>query len=138
MRLKTYSPKKLLVILVVIKSNKLCKSKCHNCLSCKDKWQSCWDIPWSSYPFFCVSFLTNLCNEKRITVNSFKGKNFSLHMNSYLSLFPPFIYICVHSPTKVGDFTNLLKESSHYTNFLANTLNNLSDIQILNFNIDAT
>ena len=59
-------------------------------------------------------------------------------MNSYLSLFPPFIYICVHSPTKVGDFTNLLKESSHYTHFLANTLNNLSDIQILNFNIDAT
>ena len=57
-------------------------------------------------------------------------------MNSYLSLFPPFITIYVYSPTEVGDFTYFVKESSHYTHFLANVLNNLSDIQIFHFNTD--
>ena len=57
-------------------------------------------------------------------------------MNRCLSLFPPFITECVYSPTEVDDFTYFLKESGHFTHFLANVLNNSSDIQILNFNID--
>ena len=109
--------------------------KCHNSLSCKNKWHSCWDTPWCFYVFFCFSFLTNWCNEKYIFV-FFKGKNFSIQLNSYLSFFPPFVTIYVDSPTQVGDFTYFLKESSHYTHFLHSVLNNLSDIQILHFNID--
>ena len=116
------------------KSNKLCNSKCRNSLSCKNKWHSCWDTPWCFYVFFCFSFLTNWCNEKYIFV-FFKWKNFSIQLNSYLSFFPPFVTIYVDSPTQVGDFTYFLKESSHYTHFLHSVLNNLSDIQILHFNI---
>ena len=36
----------------------------------------------------------------------------------------------------VPSISYFLRESSHYTDFLANVLNNLSDIQILHFNID--
>ena len=78
--------------------------------------------------FFCFSFLINWCNEKFILVVFFKGKNFSLQLNNF------FIY--VYSPTESGNFTYFLKESSHYTHFLANVLNNLPDNLILHFKID--
>ena len=66
----------------------------------------------------------------------FQRKNSSLQLNSYLSIFPLFITIHVYSTTEVGDFTYFPRENSHYTSYLANVLNNLSDIQIIHFNID--
>ena len=86
--------------------------------------------------FFCFSCLTNWYNEKYVLVAVFfKGKNFSLQLNRY---FYPFsltllLYMCI---PQVGGFTYFLKQTSQYTHFLANVLNNLSDIQILHFNID--
>ena len=82
--------------------------------------------------YFFVSLFLLTDAVKSIFLSFFsKEKNFSLQLNNYLSLFPPFNTIYVYSPTEVGDFTYFLKENSHHAHFLANVLNNLSDIRIL-------
>ena len=86
--------------------------------------------------FFVSLFLPTDLMKSIFLLCFFKERYFSLQLNSYLSLFPPFITIYVNSPTEFGDFIIFLKESSHYMHFLANVLNNLSDIKILHFNID--
>ena len=91
------------------KSDKLCNSKCYNSLSAKTNYIRVGihhDVL-----FFCFSFLTNWCNKKYILVLFSKEKNFSLQLNSYLSLFLPFITI--YFPTEVGNYTYFLKESSY-------------------------
>ena len=63
-----------------------------------------------------------------------KGKT-SVH--NWIGIYPfsltLLLYMCI---PQVGGFTYFLKQTSHYTHFLANVLNNSSDIQILHFNID--
>ena len=86
--------------------------------------------------FFVSLFLPTDLMKSILLLCFFKERYFSLLLNSYLSLFLSLFTIYVNSPTEFGDFTYFLKESSHYTHFLAYVLNNLSDIQILHFNID--
>ena len=85
---------------------------------------------WINHDVFIYFFVSlfNWCNEKFIVVVFFKGKNFSVQLNNFS--------IYVYSPTESGNFTYFLKESSHYTHFLANVLNNLPDNLTLHLKID--
>ena len=56
-----------------------------------------------------VSLFLQIDLMKSIFLFFFKGQVFSLQLNSYLSLFHPFITIYVYSPNEVGDFTYFLK-----------------------------